>query len=214
MPQIIETTVFQINELTDAAKEHARIWYRNNCLDYDWYDSIYADFETVAEMIGLDIKLNAKRHPNGSQTLKPALYFSGFCSQGDGACFEGKYFYKAKASKKIRSYAPKDTDLHAITDRLQSAQRQHFYNLFADISHIGHYNHENSMRISVDFNYDRKNDVSQKAEDEIETALRDLAKWFYRQLEKEYEWLTADEQVDEIITANQYTFTSKGTRFG
>ena len=45
-------------------------------------------------------------------------------------------------------------------------------------------------------------------------ALRDLARWLYRQLEREYEYLSSDEAVDETITANQYTFTETGRRFG
>lgn len=45
-------------------------------------------------------------------------------------------------------------------------------------------------------------------------ALRDLARWLYRQLEREYDYLTSDEAVDEAILANEYSFTVDGTRFG
>ena len=58
-----------------------------------------------------------------------------------------------------------------------------------------------------------------KAEDdrhdaEREAALRDLARWLYRQLEREYEYQTSDAVVDEAIIANGYTFTNSGRRFG
>ncbi len=52
------------------------------------------------------------------------------------------------------------------------------------------------------------------AEDIVTEALRDLARWLYRQLEREYEYLTSDEAVDEAIAANEYTFTEAGRRFG
>lgn len=45
-------------------------------------------------------------------------------------------------------------------------------------------------------------------------ALRDLARWLYRQLEREYDYLTSDEAVDEAIVANEYSFTVDGKRFG
>lgn len=45
-------------------------------------------------------------------------------------------------------------------------------------------------------------------------ALRDLARWLYRQLEREHEYQTSDAVVDEAIEANGWTFTEDGRRFG
>ncbi|EEW61100.1 conserved hypothetical protein [Ruegeria sp. TrichCH4B] len=45
-------------------------------------------------------------------------------------------------------------------------------------------------------------------------ALRDLARWLYRQLEAEYDHLTSDEAIKEGIIVNEYTFTEGGSRFG
>ncbi len=39
MPEIIETTLYRLNELSDAAKDKARAWYREGGFDYDWYDA-------------------------------------------------------------------------------------------------------------------------------------------------------------------------------
>jgi hypothetical protein len=52
------------------------------------------------------------------------------------------------------------------------------------------------------------------AEETVIEALRDLARWLYRQLEREYDHLSSDEAVDESITVNEYTFTEAGRRFG
>jgi len=52
------------------------------------------------------------------------------------------------------------------------------------------------------------------AEETVIEALRDLARWLYRQLEREYDYLSSDEAVDETIIANDYTFTEPGRRFG
>jgi hypothetical protein len=57
-------------------------------------------------------------------------------------------------------------------------------------------------------------EIAGDAEVIIINALRDLAKWLYRQLEQEYDYLTSDEAVDEMLIANSYTFTEEGRRFG
>ena len=45
-------------------------------------------------------------------------------------------------------------------------------------------------------------------------ALRDLARWLYRQLQAEYDHLTSDEAIEEGIIVNEYRFTEAGRRFG
>jgi hypothetical protein len=47
-------------------------------------------------------------------------------------------------------------------------------------------------------------------EEELTEALRDFNRWIFKSLEKEYEYLMSDEQVDESIKANEYEFTKEG----
>ena len=70
------------------------------------------------------------------------------------------------------------------------------------------------MVISVERDSPVYQDMTADAEDAVTEALRDLARWLYRQLEHEYEFLSSDEVVDEAIVANEYTFTASGHRFG
>jgi hypothetical protein len=116
--------------------------------------------------------------------------------------------------RKTRAHAPQDTELHAIADALQDAQRRNFYQLHADITHRGRYYHEYCMEISVDRESPTSQGMTGGGEDVVITALRDLARWLYRQLEREYEYQTSDAVVDEAIIANDYTFTETGRRFG
>jgi hypothetical protein len=55
---------------------------------------------------------------------------------------------------------------------------------------------------------------TEDAEEIVTKALRDLARWLYRQLEAEYDHLTSDEAIEEEIIVNEYTFTEAGRRFG
>ena len=214
MPEVIETTVYRLNELSDEAKDKARAWYREGGFDYEWYDAIYEDFRQIAEILGIDFKTRTVRLMGGGSRQEPRIFFSGFWSQGDGACFEGSYSYRKNASAAIRAYAPQDTTLHGIADALQAVQRRNFYQLRAEATHRGRYHHEYCMAITDTRDSPTWQDMTADAEDVITEALRDLARWLYRQLEREYEYLTSDEAVDESIIANDYTFTGSGRRFG
>lgn len=214
MPEIIETTVYRLDELSDAAKDKARAWYREGGFDYDWYDAVYEDFQRIAEILGIRFKTRTVRLMGGGTRQEPRIAFTGFWSQGDGASFEGYYSYRKNASTEIRSYAPQDVTLHGIADALQAIQRRNFYQLRAEASHRGHYCHEYCMSISVERDSPTWQDMTADAKEVVIESLRDLACWLYRQLEREYEYLSSDGAVDETIAANEYTFTETGRRFG
>ena len=123
MSEVIETTVYRLDELSDNAKEKARAWYREGGFDYDWYDAVYEDFQQIAEILGIDFKTRTVRLMGGGSRQEPRIFFSGFWSQGDGASFEGSYSYRKNASAEIRSHAPQDMTLHGIADAFQAVQR-------------------------------------------------------------------------------------------
>ncbi|UXT20410.1 antitoxin of toxin-antitoxin stability system [Agrobacterium tumefaciens] len=214
MSDIVETIVYRLDELSDVAKEKARAWYREGSFDHDWHDAVYEDFQRIAEILGILFKTRTVRLTGGGSRQQPRIWFRGFCSQGDGACWEGYYAYRKSASAEIRAYAPQDEKLHRVADVLQAIQCRNFYQLRAEVSHRGHYYHEYCMAISVERASPTWQDMTADAEETVIEALRDLARWLYRQLECEYDYLTSDEAVDETITANEYTFTEAGRRFG
>ena len=87
MPEIICTTVYQFPELSDAAKDKARTWYRELGPHDDWWDAVYEDFERVCEILGIRLKTTPVRLMGGGTRQKPSIWFSGFWSQGDGAAY-------------------------------------------------------------------------------------------------------------------------------
>ncbi len=214
MPEVIETTVYTFDELDDHAKERARDWYREGISHENWHEFVFDDFERICEILGVDLAIRPVRLYGGGTRQKSCIWFSGFASQGDGACFEGSYSYRKGASRAIRAYAPRDQRLAAIADQLQQTQRRNLYALEARVTHRGRYYHEYGVEISVERNSDRFQPPTADAEDCVSEALRDLARWLYRQLEQEYDHQTSNEVVDEGIIANGYTFTEAGRRFG
>ena len=210
--RVVETNVFQYDELDDRAKERAREWYSRRVFEdsCDW-EFVYEDAAEVADILGIDLRQRRVQLMGGGHRYEPSIYFSGFWSQGDGACFEGTYRYAKGATKKIREYAPQDKELHRIADELQAVQRKHFYHLIASMNHTGHYCHSGCMSVEVEHNEDRYRDISD-AEDDIRQLMRDFADWIYECLSDEYDYQTSDSAVEETIRANEYEFDEDGER--
>ena len=214
MPQVIEITVYTIDELSDAAKENARVWYRHQGLHDEWYDFVYEDFETICRILGITLGTTPVRLYGGGTRDKPQIYWGGFGFQGDGASFSGRYGYAQGAAKEIRTHAPKDAELHRIADELQAVQRRNFFQIKTSIAQRGRYCHEYSMAIEVERDSPTWQPMTDGAEDTVIEALRDLARWLYRHLRSEYEHQTSDDAVDETVSINEWTFKADGTRFG
>jgi hypothetical protein len=213
--ETIERKLYKFEELEKAAQEKALDKFREwACDDSHWYESVYDDAAAIFKILGIESEKrtpwrNLKIGAEGVH-IKPGIWFSGFCQQGDGACFEGSYRYKAGASKAIREHAPEDSELHAIADRLAKVQRRNFYRLEATLTHSGSYYHENSVFISVQDSENPYREVKQEDESEVDEALRDLMRWIYRQLENEHDYLTSDEAIKENIESGEYEFTASG----
>ena len=215
--------VYTYDELSDKAKEKAREWwsslvFSDSC---DW-EFVYEDAVRMGKLMGIEISSSPVRLMGGGARLKPDIYFSGFSSQGDGACFEGSYRYKkgaVEAIKKETGFGFKgsdgvvgkgDAELTRIAKGLQEVQRKHFYKLSATCTHRGHYTHSGCMDVDVE-HYDGWRDL--KGDDEqVRQLLRDFADWIYRQLEAEYDYQCSDEAVEEILLNNPYEFYENGER--
>lgn len=211
MPRVMETTVYKFDELSDTAKERAREWYREGALDYDWWDFVYEDAANIADRLGIELRQKPVKLMSGKTRYDPCIWFRGFCSQGDGACWEGTYSYKKGSVKAVKEYAPQDEELHRIAQALYEIQRRYFYKVSAKAGHRGHYYHSYCMDIDVDVDGRHNCDFSDAA-DGVRELLRDFADWIYKQLETEHDYRMSDECVDEDIRANEYEFEEDGSR--
>jgi hypothetical protein len=188
-------------ELSDSAKQNAIEKFRVGHLDYEWWDSVFDCAERIGEIIGIDF--------DHKRSHTPAIYFSGFSSQGDGACFEGSYHYRKGSAKAIAAYTS-DAELLRIARELQAVQSRNFYKLEAHCRHTGRYNHSYSMSVDVSHTDDAYRAIPDDAEEDIRQLMRDFADWIYRTLEKEYDYLMSDEAITESIEANGYDFDDEG----
>jgi hypothetical protein len=218
MPKVIETLVYQFDELSDKAKEKARDWYREASEGDNYFaESIIEDANELATRMGIELGQRAFQTVGGKTRYEPAVSWSGFWSQGDGASFEGKLtsLETGTALERVKDHAPVDETLHAIASRIDALQAKYSNRLAATISLSGHrYCHSNMMQIdavAIDAEGD-ETEIARDDEQELTSALRAFADWIYRQLEEEYNYQNSDEQIDETIRANEYEFKADGRR--
>lgn len=166
----VTVTVYQFDELTtEGAKENARNWYRQGMYDFEWWESIYAD----AESIGLAITsfdLDRNRHCKGKWTTLP-----------DYGSANG---------------------LHAA--RLITANHG---------AHCDTFKHARVFQQEVHLLDTEAEDYEDKLDALDSEFLRTLLEEYSIMLQKEYEWMAEDAQVEDNIRANQYEFDENGKRF-
>jgi hypothetical protein len=215
----ISITVYEYDELSPKAQEKARDWYREaSAGDNDFADSVIEDVEQIAPLMGIDFALRDVRTVGGKTFQEPCIFYSGFSSQGDGACFEGTWRASDVKPGEVAAYAPKDETLHAIAAEFERISKE-FPQATFSTKHRGNYYHEGC--VEFDFNtlpdYDGVLDPADEkrietAEGALKEAARDFMKWIYRQLEAAYDYEQSDENVAEAIRANDYEFTAEGKR--
>lgn len=211
MPRDKVTQVYKFDELDERAKERARDWYRSGAFDYEWWECTFDDAKECLKLAGFDVD---------------RIYFSGFASQGDGACFDGSWRASdARPVKDVRAHAPKDKELHRIAARMKAIARARPHASMS-VKHSGRYLHETCTDFSVDVESAAYNDGRRRTsaqwdaikardaaiEDDIIETSRDAMRWIYRRLEAEFEYLNSNEQVDETIRISEYEFTEDGRR--
>ena len=204
----IQTNLYKFDELSDKAKERAREWFRR-CDDGEFAEYVFDDVATIADIIGIDLRQT--RTDKGR--YKPTIYYSGFSSQGDGACFTGNYSYKKGALKNMKAHigntSAGDIELLRICKSLQEVQTRNFYKLTAKCEHLGHYYHSGRMLVDVENSDDPYRDIGE-SETTVRQIMRDFADYIYQQLETEYDYQNSDAVVDENIAANEYEFYEDG----
>lgn len=177
--------------------------YRDINTDHDWWEWTYAELTERVKLAGI---------------LADSFLFSGFWSQGDGACFNGEITTNADMHKYLAAYH-NDDEFPMLRKVMQ-----HGGEVWSRWRSEGMYCHENTLVFEVDSDQfynlinadgnelrqsviDAWDEVRMRELDELEESIKknvkDICRKLYRQLEEEYEYLTSDEAVAEAIIANE-----------
>lgn len=164
-----------------------------NVDNIDWWDGIYEGLVEDCEEQGIC-------------TFRTAIYFSGFWSQGDGACFAG---HVQDWPKFLAAFGrPELATMYQKFDEL----------LILSWDHRGHYCHENCTSFSSDLAinnpYDEETEplqhdawamaykngaIFEELEEDFIEFVRGRMRDLYHDLEEEYDYLTSDEVVVEYL---------------
>lgn len=209
MTETEEKTEFKFGELSESAKQKAREKYTSG--DYlvdEWWDGVYEDAVCMGQMLGIEIGATTHVSTKGRNYTTTNIRFSGFGSQGDGACFDGTYRYAPDAAKHIDQETTdeellriaKELTLMHVTQRLQGLE------YFTAAIHA---ERNNSIRTEIrDWGVD---EVGEPDEEKFRRLMQDFADWIYARLEDENDYLYSDEYVDERLSENDCVFDEDGT---
>ena len=225
MPRQECHTVYLFNELSDYAKEKAREWYREGALDYEWWDSVYEDVANRADELGINLRQKRVKLMNGETRQQPEIYFSGFGHQGSGSSYVGHWDASKMKLATLRAEIGQETrgdkELRRIADILKTIGAA-YPDASAEITNGKGYGGDVSVRVSAcagnesELEYGTPEYLAEEkameiAEKELEEILTDFNYYIFEQLESSFEWLNADEQIDESIVSNEYEFNEDGS---
>lgn len=194
--------LYTFDELAEDAKERARQWWRDcEAQEFGRHGELNEPIETAARILGITLKTHDAPLMSGKTRQEPGVWWT-LHVQGAGASFDGTYSYAKGSSKAIRAEFGTDAALHAIADGLTEIQKKHGYQLTARIHSNSNYGH------SLDVEIDRAND----AEETMRELFRDFARWIYKYIDAEYDYRMENENVDDAMRANEYTFLVNGKR--
>jgi hypothetical protein len=188
--------MYQSNEELEQLKDELIEKYRGINTDYDWWDCVYEDTKIEMETKGINVY---------------DINFSGFYSQGDGACFIGRIdmekFLKAHQLEQkymAATFFAGQGELWATLDQGNS-RYYHEQTVSASLV-VDSYNNyeEDSTRYQVYETMQKVLDDEWKdLEDDVNNICRGYMQDLYRKLRDEHDYLTSDEVVWETIEANE-----------
>ncbi len=217
----IEVNLYQFGELSDSAKEVARKRHRE-IIHEDNFWSEFAIEEAIefGKLMGFDFKMRAIPLHGGRTRQEPCVYWTGFSSQGDGACFEASWSAKAVQTGKVKENAPTDELLGRIARIFEEVGAQ-FPTATFTVSHSGRYYHKNSTIFDVDSGVESDDEMTEKVakfgdfantEEALIEVTRDFMEWIYRQLEKANDYEYSDECVNQYLNDSDTEYTEDGER--
>lgn len=138
----------------------------------------------------------------------PVIYYSGFCSQGDGASFTCE---KTKITKELLEEAGIKIRFKSVSDLICSEA-------YFEIKRNGsRYNHERSVTTNVECQHTGRTKVDSYIENvlnEFDSYLTDkaekLSRKIYKELEEAFWDFQSEESVLEEIKCNDYKFLTTG----
>ena len=200
MPEQIQITLFTFDELSEESQQRVIEPIR------EAYDPDYS--------IVYDMFINGMSVDYGSNVTIDDIQWSGFWSQGDGACFTCDFDIEVLLPILKEELNEEQIDiLKEIDVEVEASSiRTGFSN---------HYSHENTVTGNIQLNYGdyysyrttEINEIHDILENKLTEIIREECRSLYRQLESFYDQEMEDERIIEEIKEcySEYCFREDGT---
>ena len=226
--ETIERQSYTIQQLIELDQDHAvekiKQWWYEHGAEYEWWDCAYEDFKREGCELGFDI---------GN------INFSGFHSQGDGACWSGHIDVVAWLRAHTSDSIARDAWLQLINEDYTEKN--------IPIGFNGRYSHSGTMSVAYwegmlddEYKFDEEqwdhrlnkdsifkgmhykdllniitsSDFPYKSmadiTEAIEQSAKDYADELYKRLREEYEYITSTENLIEMCDINDWKFNNEG----
>jgi len=215
----IEEPTYTYTQLTPTAQETVKQWWYEHGAEHEWWDCAYEDFTEQGYKLGFVVE---------------NINFTGFHSQGDGACWSGQV--------DVATWLKTHTEDSIARDAWCALIAEEFCDKHFLIHFRGHYSHSNTMTCvgwdwvdengeqdylylkqpsifqgmhykelhnlirSTDFPYTDPNDIEEAAF----SSAKDYADELYKRLRKEYEYITSEANLIEMCEINDWRFDDEG----
>lgn len=172
----VSLKVLTFNELSEAKQKTIIDNFRDINVDTEWHKPTFEKWEKHLEALGFEgVK----------------IFYSGFGSPGDGACFTAERIDFEKYNKGVHS-------LLDVTGKITHRYRYYF---------------ATSTNVEINTGDSVTDSAHQAIETEIEQLRAEIGNGIYKELQDLYWELTSDEAVKESLQANELEFTPDGKLF-
>jgi len=182
--ETITKTYLQFNELSE--KQQKKV-----------IENFKQDVHNDMEFLSDDIFINYKELLSILGFNDVEIMYSGFYSQGDGACFTAKFDYPVNKKdillgikKANLDYILEDNKIKELFNEIELFNEENDFTV-ENITHNGRYYHEYSVSC-----YNNS----------LLELVREISRVIYNELYAQYEYIHSDEYIEESINCNSYEF--------
>lgn len=192
-----EIKVYTYSELNETVKDKVK----ENFSDVEFHtQETINDWKEKLETLGYD---------------SPEIHYSGFSSQGDGACFDANPDTNRLVERweeETKSQFNHQALRHLFIEQVSGKIYKTYYS--------NHYNHEKTRFFSSEVNYTRYGRINKMLDEKseefdkwVEADRLDICGQIYKALEDEYNYSQSDEAITELCAINDWEFLENGEMY-
>ena len=202
--ETIELNIYQFSELSESVQK--KLIEENRCInvdDYDWYHNIFDEYTEKLEKEGF---------------IEPKIHFSGFGSQGDGACFDcnsidiDPFLKKMGIRSNLVMKIIKNNFKFTINKNDWGNRYSHEKTRYVDYYDQSIENYFASPIFDHE-KHPRVHKIVNKITNLLERTRVNYCKFIFKDLEKEFDFLTSDEEVTFQLNEDDLQYFKNGASY-